>query len=59
MLELPTTIDAVELAKSFYLHDLLMNLESAKEIENFSPLEISFLEELINEIVSSITPLEE
>lgn len=59
MLELPTTIDAVELAKSFYLHDLLTNLESAKEIENFSPLEISFLEELINEIVSSITPLEE
>jgi hypothetical protein len=59
MLELPTTIDAVELAKSFYLHDLLTNLEKMKQIEDYSPLEISLLEEIIEEILSSTTPLEE
>jgi len=59
MLELPTTIDAVELVKSFYLHDLLTNLEKMKQIEDYSPLEISLLEEIIEEILSSTTPLEE
>jgi len=56
---LPTTIDAINLARSFALHTLMKQLDEMNSIEDYSPLEISLLEEMINEIISSITPLEE
>lgn len=59
MQPLETTINAVELAKSFALHQLITQVETARQIKDYSPLEISLLEELINEILSTITPLEE
>ena len=56
---LPTTLDAINLARSFALHTLIKQLDQANSIDDYSPLEISLLEEMINEIISSITPLEE
>ena len=58
----PTTINAVNLARSFALHTLIKQLDQVNDIHEVygqSELEISLLEELINEIISSITPLEE
>jgi len=52
---LPTTLDAINLARSFALATLLKQ----REDENNDELVNAMLEELINEIISSITPLEE
>ena len=56
---LPTTIDSINLARSFALHNIIKQLEEMNSIDGYSPLEISLLEELLNEIIDSITPLEE
>jgi len=56
---LPTTIDAINLARSFALHNLIKQLDEMNSIDGYSPLEISLLEELFNEIIDSITPIEE
>tara|TARA_Y100001937_G_scaffold128254_1_gene203585 strand:+ start:6938 stop:7168 length:231 start_codon:yes stop_codon:yes gene_type:complete len=56
---LPTTIDSINLARSFTLHNIIKQLDEMKSIDGYSPLEISLLEELLNEIIDSITPLEE
>ena len=56
---LPTTIDSINLARSFALHNIIKQLDEMKSIDGYSPLEISLLEELLNEIIDSITPLEE
>ena len=55
MLEFPTTIDTVTLARSFALATLLKQ----REDENNDELINTMLDELINEIIASITPLEE
>ena len=56
---LPTTIDSISLARSFALHNIIKQLDEMKSIDGYSPLEISLLEELLNEIIDSIAPLEE
>jgi hypothetical protein len=56
---LPTTIDAVNLARSFALHTLMKQRDDLSSVDGHSELEIALLEELINEILSSITPIEE
>lgn len=55
MLEFPTTVDSVTLARSFALATLLKQ----REDENNDELINTMLDELINEIIASITPLEE
>ena len=56
---LPTTLDAINLARSFALHTLIKQLDELESVDDHSELAVALLEELINEIISSITPLEE
>ena len=55
MQPLPTTIDAVTLARSFALNHLL----NERDKEDNDELVNAMLEELINEILSTITPIED
>jgi hypothetical protein len=56
---LPTTLDAINLARSFALHTLIKQRDELESVDDHSELAVALLEELINEIISSITPLEE
>ena len=56
---LPTTNDSINLARSFALHNIIKQLDEMNSIDGYSQLEIALLEQLFNEIIDSITPLEE
>ena len=56
---LPTTIDTINLARSFALHNIIKQLDEMNSIDGYSQLEIALLEQLFNEIIDSITPIEE
>jgi len=59
MLEFPTTINLEQLAQSLIIQQLLESIELQNEIENFSEFEKALTEELLWEIINSLTPLEE
>ena len=59
MQTLPTTIDSINLARSFALHNIIKQLDEMNSIDGYSELEIALLEQLFNEIIDSITPIEE
>ena len=59
MQTLPTTIDSINLARSFALHNIIKQLDEMNSIDGYSELEIALLEQLFNEIIYSITPIEE
>jgi len=55
MLEFPTSVNSVTLARSFALATLLKQREDEDNDELINVM----LDELINEIIDSITPIEE
>ena len=59
MLEFPTTINLEQLAQSLIIQQLLESIELQNEIENFSEFENALTEELLWQIINSLTPLEE
>ena len=59
MLEFPTTINLEQLAQSLIIQQLLESIELQNEIENFSEFEKALTEELLWQILNSLTPLEE
>ena len=59
MLEFPTTINLEQLAQSVIIQQLLESIELQNEIENFSEFEKALTEELLWQIINSLTPLEE
>tara|TARA_B100001094_G_C17867221_1_gene640320 strand:- start:151 stop:330 length:180 start_codon:yes stop_codon:yes gene_type:complete len=59
MLEFPTTINLEQLAQSLIIQQLLESIELQNEIENFSEFEKALTEELLWQIINSLTPLEE
>ena len=59
MLEFPTTINLEQLAQSLIIQQLLESIELQNEIENFSEFEKALTEEILWQIINSLTPLEE
>ena len=59
MLEFPTNINLEQLAQSLIIQQLLESIELQNEIENFSEFEKALTEELLWQIINSLTPLEE